>query len=145
MQEKNEADRLCSLIFDEMSLTPQVNYNVQKDCFEDFAHNNKNKFPDHALVFRIKGLRQHFKQPIAYYFVADLNKIELKNLIIEVVKDAQSAGLQIINTVCDQSTVNVGAIADLVSETKAKYLRRGKERRYDHIIINGAKIVGTFI
>ncbi|CAG4972030.1 unnamed protein product [Colias eurytheme] len=144
LSEKNENDRLCSLMFDEMSLTPQVNYNCQKDSFEGFAFNKLGHFADHALVFMIKGVKQNFKQPIAYYFTSRLNKTELKNIITTVIQYAQDSGLIIVNTVCDQSTVNVGAITELVTETKAKYLRRGKEWRYDHMSIDRKKIVPLF-
>lgn len=65
-------DRLSSLIFDEMSLTPQIFYDAHKDKFDGFATNQNNKFADHVLVFMVKGLKKNFKQPIAYYFTTGL-------------------------------------------------------------------------
>ncbi|CAG4981338.1 unnamed protein product [Colias eurytheme] len=142
--EKPKPFRLCSLIFDEMSLTPHVNYNVQRDIFEGFASNQIEKFADQALVFMIKGLKEHFKQPIAYYYTNCLNKQELKGLIKTVVQHAQDAGLIIANTVCDQSTINVGAITELVNETRVKYLRLNKEWRYDMFCVNGKNIIPLY-
>lgn len=144
MSEKDDNDRLCSLIFDEMSLTPQVNYNAQQDVLEGFAFNKHNKIADHVLVFMVKGIKQNFKQPIAFYYTTGLNKVELKNIIIDVIKHAQRSGLKIINTVCDQCTVNVGAITGLINVTKAKYLRQQKEWRYDHFVIHGKIIIPIF-
>lgn len=142
--EKDTTDKLCSLAFDEMSLTTQINYNAQKDTLEGFASNNESKFADHALVFMVKGIKQNFKQPIAYYFTSCLNKFELKKLVKTVIRHAQDSGLIIINTVCDQSTVNVSAINELVEEKKAKYLRLGKEWRYDCFSVRGRTIIPLF-
>lgn len=66
--------------------------------------------------------------------------MELKKILIEVVKYSQDSGLVILNTVCDQSTVNVRTITELINDTKGKYLRRGKEWRQHEIDINGKNI-----
>lgn len=142
--QKDTRDKLCSLAFDEMSVTPQINYDVNKDTLEGFASNNENQFANHALVFMIKGIQQNFKQPIAYYFTNCLKKTELKKLIKTVIRHAQDAGLIIVDTVCDQSTVNVSAINELVDDTKRAYLRTGREWRYDSFSVNGRKIIPLF-
>lgn len=142
--EKDASDRLCSLMFDEMSLSPQIFYNKQKDTFEGFANSGDVRFADHALVFMIKGLKQNFKQPVAYYFTNGLQKIELKKLIKCVVSELQKSGLIIINSVCDQSSVNVSTITELVNDTRASYLRLGKEWRHDFFSINGQNIIPLY-
>ncbi|CAH2088467.1 unnamed protein product [Euphydryas editha] len=75
--DKDISDRLCSLIFDEMAITPQIHYNTQKDVLQGFDEEGK-KFANHVLVFMIKGIKENFKQPIAYYFTNCLNTYELK-------------------------------------------------------------------
>jgi DNA transposase THAP9 len=144
IREKSPADRICSLIFDEMSLSPQITYNAQKDAFEGFATSRENEIADHALVFMIKGVKQNFKQPIAYYFTNGLNKYELKHYIKCVIKHAQDAGLIILNTVCDQSAVNVAAITDLINETKCLYFKNGKEWRHDLFRVNGRSVIPIY-
>lgn len=144
LQHKDTSDRLCSLIFDEMSITPQINYNVHKDQLEGFASNQENKFSDHVLVFMVKGIKRSFKQPIAYYFTNSLNKIELKTIIKTVIQQCIKSGLIIVCTVCDQSQTNVGAITELVNDTKASFLRQQKEWRSDLIRINGQNIIPLF-
>ncbi|CAK1579730.1 unnamed protein product [Parnassius mnemosyne] len=117
-------DKLCTVIFDEMSITPQIQYDSSKDELKGFASHGKNQIANHALVFMIKGIRRQYKQPVAYYFTNSLNKFELKTIIKEVV-NVQKSELVVLATVCDQSTVNVGAIEKLIKETKANYLRKG--------------------
>ncbi|CAG4938594.1 unnamed protein product [Colias eurytheme] len=141
---RDREDRLCSLMFDEMSITPQINYNSHRDSLEGFACNKENKIADHVLVFMVKGLKRNFKQPIAYYFTNCLNRYELKPLIKSVIGHAQESGLIITNTVCDQSAVNVGAIRDLVNETKQIYLRNEKEWQCDFFYVNSKKIIPLY-
>lgn len=75
MSDKEVPDRLCSLIFDEISINPQIFYAVHKDQLEGFTtSDSKNVFADHVLVFMVKGVKNNFKQPIAYYFTNSLTK-----------------------------------------------------------------------
>lgn len=77
MNTKEVPDRLCSLIFDEMSINPQIFYAAHKDQLEGFTSgNSKNVFADHVLVFMVKGIKNNFKQPIAYYFTNGLTKLD---------------------------------------------------------------------
>ena len=127
-----------------MSLTPQIFFNKAKDKIEGFVTSQNNKFADHALVFMIKGLKQNFKQPVAYYFTSGLQKIELKSLIKSVVSEVQKSGLIILNTVCDQSPINVSTITELVSDSKQSFLRLGKEWRHDIFSLNGQEIIPLY-
>lgn len=61
-----------------------------------------------------------------------------------VIKHAQDSGLVVINTVCDQSTVNVSAVTELVKETKPNYLRQEKEWRHNLFRLNGQNIIPIF-
>ncbi|XP_060807395.1 uncharacterized protein LOC106135789 [Amyelois transitella] len=88
--------------------------------------------------------KESVKQPVAYYFTTKLNKLELKTVIKEVIINCQNAGLIVINTVCDQSTVNVSAISDMVSDTKALFLKNGKEWRHDVIRVNKRNIIPLY-
>ncbi|RVE41218.1 hypothetical protein evm_014131, partial [Chilo suppressalis] len=144
LEGKDEADRLCSVIFDEMSLTPFVSYNARKDSFEGFATNKDNLFSNHVLVFMVKGIKRNFKQPLAYYYTNSLQKNELKNIIKDMISHIMQTGLIVVNTVCDQSTVNVGAITELINETKALFLRKNKEWRHEIFRVCGKNIIPLY-
>ncbi|CAG4951436.1 unnamed protein product [Parnassius apollo] len=133
-------DKLCTVIFDEMSITPEINYDSSKDELKGFASHGKNLIANHALVFMIKGIRSQYKQPVAYYFTNSLNKFELKTIIKEVIKNVKKSGLIVLATVCDQSTVNVGAIEELIKETKANYSRKGNNVAHNFFEHNGKKL-----
>ncbi|XP_052740311.1 uncharacterized protein LOC128198019 isoform X2 [Bicyclus anynana] len=139
VKELSPEDRLVTLMFDEMAIMPHIEYNVSKDKLQGFAFNSKT-FADHVLVFMVKGIKKKFKQPVAYYFTSCLNKYKLEELIKKVIKYVQGTGLNIIATVCDQNTINVGAINALINNTKEKYIRENKEWRDDFIQIGNNKI-----
>lgn len=142
----NEDDRLCTLIFDEMSVSPHIQYNSSTDEFKGFSDSDTKEFKiaNHALVFMVKGIKKSFKQPVAYYFTQSLKTVELKNIIKEVVRHVNRTGLKVLCTVCDQGTSNVSAINSLVADTKKKYLRKGKEWRHEFFDIDGHKIIPLY-
>lgn len=140
-------DRLCTLIFDEMSITPQLHYNIYTDDLVGFENYGKEKtanFANHVLVFMVKGVKRNFKQPVAYYFTQTLKTTKLKEIINEVITNVQATGLKIIATVCDQSSTNVSAINNLIAEAKQTYLQVGKEWRKDIILINNNEIIPLY-
>lgn len=140
-------NRLVTLIFDEMSLTPNLQYNANDDDIEGFEDNGtekSTKLADHALVFMIKSIKENYKQPVAYYYTKNMKTLDLKKTIKNVIDCVQKTGLVVIATVCDQCTTNVSAINSLIEDTKAEYIRAGKEWRSDIFEINSKKIVPLF-
>lgn len=140
----NIQDKLCTLMFDEMALTPQVHYDRINDKLRGFTDFENKKIANHVLVFMIKGVKANYKQPVAYYFTNSISKIQLKSLIIEVIKKLQTTGLTVLCTVCDQGTANVGAINELVQESKKDFLKKGKTWRHDFFEVNNKQIIPLF-
>ncbi|KAI5634062.1 transposase protein domain-containing protein [Phthorimaea operculella] len=99
-------DRLCIVLFDEMSLKPNVTYNDRKDRVTGFVTNGedtKPEFADHAQVFMVRGLMKNYKQPVAYTFSQAATKgAELAMQLKTVITDLQAAGVIVVATVCDQ-------------------------------------------
>ncbi|RVE48289.1 hypothetical protein evm_007040 [Chilo suppressalis] len=144
VQKMNLEDKLCILMFDEMSLSPQVHYDRVNDKLKGFTDFDNNQIADHVLVFMIKGVKANYKQPVAYYFTNSINKWILKNLIAEVIKKLQETGLTVLCTVCDQGAANVGAINELIQDSKTKYFRAGKAWRHDFFEVNKKQIIPLF-
>lgn len=62
--------KYCSLIFDEIALQSNLQYNLKEDCIdglEDFGDIQNPVLADHANVFMIKGIFCSWKQPIAFF------------------------------------------------------------------------------
>ncbi|RVE48500.1 hypothetical protein evm_006811 [Chilo suppressalis] len=81
-----------------------------------------------SLHTEIKRLRKRGK--LLKERIANAEKIS-KNMCFQ-----QVSGLVIVNTVCDQSTVNVGAITEIINESKETFLRQGKEWRHEDRLEN---------
>lgn len=65
------AHRYCTLVFDEMVITPSVNLDRKKDFINGLSDNGverKKTFCDHALVIMVRGVIKKYKQPIAYTY-----------------------------------------------------------------------------
>lgn len=144
-----EEKKMVNLLFDEVSLSPGVQYNSKTDAivgFEDLGAEKKTKkIADHALVFMIKGIKGKTKQPVCFTFCqSTTKKYDLKSLLIEVVKELRKTGLKVICTICDQATTNVSVIRSLQDDTKIKYLQQNKQYNSKAFEIDDLKIYPLF-
>ncbi|RVE39984.1 hypothetical protein evm_015366, partial [Chilo suppressalis] len=100
--------KLCSLVFDEVALTPRLIYNENKDKingFVEIGEERKQKFADHALVFMVRGICSSWRQSIAYYFCAGtVSAAELQNILKQIIPRIFETGLVLLALVCDQGS-----------------------------------------
>ena len=62
-------DKVCILMWDEVSLKLNVQYCVEKDelvGLEDWGTNRTAKYADHALVFMLRGIKTGWKIPVQF-------------------------------------------------------------------------------
>lgn len=143
-----EEEKLCVLLFDEVSLKAQITYNERKDKVTGFVDNGKERLPefaDHAQVFMVRGLVTNYKQPVAYTFAASATKgPELAVQIKQVITELQQAGFIVMATVCDQGTNNICALKILQHETRGIYLRRDETPKSNVILINDEEVIPIY-
>lgn len=80
----DEMDKVCTIGWDEMSLTAHLDFDQVKDYidgFEDLSNKRTNNFATHALVFMIRGMKSAYKQPIAYFLTENIDSAELAELV----------------------------------------------------------------
>lgn len=111
------AEKLCALIFDEVSLKKYVTYNVVKDYIEgleDFAdmiNVEEDKPAGYASVFMARGLTKSWKQPFGYVLAGSTIKAkDIAIMIDEAIKTFKSIGLTVKAFVCDQGPNNMAMI-----------------------------------
>lgn len=93
----------------------------------------------------LHGINKRWKQPIFYRFVnGAAPAAEIMNAIKVIVRETRKAGLQIMATICDQGTNNVSAISSLIADTRAHYIRNGKELVESTFEIDEQQIVPLF-
>lgn len=147
-EKMTKEEKLCIIIYDEISLKPHITYTERKDKvigFVDDGEERKPEFADHAQVFMVRGLMKNYKQPLSYTFAASATKgPELAKQIKQIITEIQKAGLTVVASVCDQGSNNRQALRILVNETRGIYLRRGETIKENTILINGQEIIPLF-
>lgn len=128
-------DKVCILMWDEVSIQPSVTYDTRKDIicgFEDWGTNRTNKLADHALVFMLRGLNTGWKIPFSYNFCyKQTNTAQLIRCIKEHIRNINKLGFHVVCTVCDQGSSNVAAIKELLLRTdKIQGLEKRKPSKY---------------
>ncbi|XP_076247801.1 uncharacterized protein LOC143187475 [Calliopsis andreniformis] len=140
-------EKLCVLMWDEMSLMPHVDYDVNEDKiigFEDWGTRRTSRFADHALVFMLRGLHSGWKMPISYNYCDSQTKApQLIQCIKNVVKALKKTGIEVVATVCDQGSSNVAAINTLQADTLRKKWKQGEEHR-DIIEVDGIQLIPLY-
>ena len=73
LQTMSDADRVCCLMFDEMSIRDNLHFNQKLDCIEGFEdcgkHGRTHHRANHALVFMLRGIRKKWKKLVAFYLI----------------------------------------------------------------------------
>lgn len=146
---KNELDKNCVLLFDEISLAAGIQYCQVQDKVvgvEDLGNDRRRfQFAVKAITFMVHGIKRKFKQPVVYYFTkSGMKTSDLVLLLKEVIRAVQAIGLKIIATVCDQAWTNVAAISLLFQETTEYYNRKSEEKRSLGFEIDGQEIVPLY-
>ena len=117
----DDLDKVCVLMWDEVSLKMHLQYCYQKEKiigFEDWGTKRTRKYADHALVFMLRGIKTGWKIPVAYNFCSAQTTYDQLTLCIkEVVRAVTKAGYKIAATVCDQGSSNMRAIKALQKDT----------------------------
>lgn len=114
-------EKVCILMWDEVSIQPQVVYDTRKDIIcglEDWGNNRTTRMADHVLVFMLRGLNSGWKMPVSYNFCyRQTTTAQLIRCIKEHIRVITDIGFHIVCTVCDQGTSNIAAIKELLLRT----------------------------
>jgi hypothetical protein len=105
---KNTREKCCILLFDEMAIKPNLQFNKYEDIVEGFVDNgiNRNcKVADHVAVWMLKSVTTSpsWKQPIAYTFSKGPESWpSIMKIYKNLVRECEAIGLHIVASVCDQ-------------------------------------------
>jgi hypothetical protein len=112
-------DRTCCLMVDEMSIREHLVYDPKSDRivgFEDLGSLGRtNQVANHALVFMLRGLKQQWKQPVAFFFNrGGISSEKLVVLLQDVLTACSECGLIVVATVSEMGTNNVRTCAECI-------------------------------
>ncbi|KAJ4426934.1 hypothetical protein ANN_26733 [Periplaneta americana] len=106
-----ETDKLCCLMWDEMSLKANLCYNSNEDIVDGFERYSSNyssdKIANQGLLFMVRGICSNYKQ-VSGSFLAHSStpRNTLVELIGKAIEKLSSIGLKVVATVCDQGSNN---------------------------------------
>lgn len=118
-------EKICILMFDEISLQPGIYLNAHIndfEGFEDYGDRRSTDIANYAQVYMLKGIASDWKQPISFTFfkgptkVADLVRILKKNI-----QKCLECGFQVVATVSDQGSNNQAAVNFLMKNSVKDY------------------------
>jgi hypothetical protein len=106
-----DSERVCALVFDEISLKTSVSYDCKTDCivgYENFGQlGSTGKLANHALVLMARGLLTKWKQPLAYFLVSNTTSADLlKRIIEQCIGKLSDVGFTTVCIICDQGATN---------------------------------------
>ncbi|KAB0804407.1 hypothetical protein PPYR_01377 [Photinus pyralis] len=141
-------ERKCALVFDEMSISPSLSYNIRADCYDGVEDFGKERFPhlaDHANVFMVKGVYRQWKQALSFTFSnGPVKSLQLKKMIVEIIKECHNIGFEVVATICDQGSANSSAVNLLIKETNEHLLKNGIENKYIGFLVDNKEIVPLY-
>ena len=120
----SEKDKVCFLLWDEVSLQPHLHFADNDDKimgFEDWGNARSNWFDDHALIFMLRGINRNWKIPVSYNFCkACTNAAQLMRRIKELIRAIKASGFKVVATVCDQGQTNAACISKLLEQGRPR-------------------------
>lgn len=124
--------KICSIVFDEVALTPHLTYVEAKGQIKGFKDLGDEQryynYADHALVIMLRGVCSNWKQPIAYYFCeGTTSAAEVRRIWQEVVARVSKTGLIPIALVCDQGTTFRSALKMFRKVTERERYIKGEQ------------------
>ncbi|KAF2900796.1 hypothetical protein ILUMI_05396 [Ignelater luminosus] len=133
-QGREEQRKLITLIFDEISLKEEIHYDASKDKIIGVVDTGKIRTNDKAktaLVCMIKGIVYNFKCVLGYWFLGGQETSpNMKEIVMNCVDAANSAGLIVKALVCDQGPANQGLATKLGITTVKTYFTYQNSKIY---------------
>lgn len=116
-EEKNKRKLLCSLVYDEIHIKQQIywsqnemKYSGFKTSGEESGEDVEKSIAKQAIVFILNGIDTNFEFPIMYDLINELNTIQRKDLIHEIIAAVTKCGIRITNITFDGHSCNVPAL-----------------------------------
>lgn len=130
-----ESEKMCVVLFDEIILKKQLEYNQGQDMiegYEDLANLGRREVAANtALVFYLRGLLFNWKIPLCYFLSkGPVKGYNLEKLILHVLRKLKKIGLHPRAITCDRGSNNRNAILRLGATEELPYFTVDNSRIY---------------
>lgn len=136
----------CVLLFDEIRLTENLEYNVSEDSVCGFVNDESETFPEFAnsaMVWQLQGIHgTPWKQPVAF----TLNRgtcswTDICTYYKKIVRKCINVGIHVVASICDQGGTNIRALSHMIEMSRREAFQRNEELRHNVIMIDDQKVV----
>ncbi|XP_028897912.2 uncharacterized protein LOC105214929 [Zeugodacus cucurbitae] len=105
-------ERICQIIFDEVSIKKDLTYNKVRDVIDGFVDNGEGHresvIGNKCCFFMVKGLVSKWKYIVSYYVAKEgVKSVQLEKLLKNNIDACENIGLNIKSVVCDQGGQNM--------------------------------------
>lgn len=143
--DKNGKKICCSLIFDEMSIKKQIEFDgVRNWGYVDIGvdlNNDNCEAASEALVLMVVSQNSSWKLPIGYFLIKHVSAVEKSNLIIEAIKRLDVIGIFVTTVTCDGPSANFAMFNHLGCCLKTV---DGMKTYFDHPLNKEQKVYAVF-
>lgn len=120
-------DRVCSLLFDEVSINALLQYDAMHDTVIGFADDGINRTPriaNAAFVMVLSGISKSWIQPVAFVLAHSATAPRtIHTLLLDVIPKLQEVGVHIKAVICDQGSNNVAVSTLLKVSPEEPYFK----------------------
>lgn len=117
---QNGEELLVSLVYDEMAIRKQEEYDIHSDTKSglvnfgtDCFNSGEQKYAKEALVFLVAGINKKFKIPVAYFLIAGIKANEKAALIRQIILLISKTGTKVVGLVYDDLVTNISTAREL--------------------------------
>ncbi|XP_017771287.1 PREDICTED: uncharacterized protein LOC108558774 isoform X2 [Nicrophorus vespilloides] len=133
----DEKERTCLLMYDEIPLTPHLDYSLKSDIvlgFEDDGLHRSQEVADVVQVYMMCGIFRKWKIPIAYNFSkSSSDEKRTESFLKEIVTALAEIGFKPIAFLCDNTEANIEVVQNL-----------GKEPNFHSIDIEDTHMISIY-
>jgi len=113
------AEKFCTIMFDEMSIKPQVKFvrQVGRVIGKATLWNRKKHecapLANRLLCFVVTGLSTHYRIPVSYFLTRDLDGAQQLEVLKDTISKLEEIGFKVVRAVCDCISFNVKTFLEL--------------------------------
>lgn len=115
--ESCQSDILFNLVMDEMHIKKQLEFaNNEAWGYVDLGtdvSSDESACATQVLVLMIVAINGHWKMPVAYFLIHNLNGQERANIVVEALCRLHEVGAKVVSITCDGPTVNFSMLTAL--------------------------------
>lgn len=130
----NNTEKFATLIFDEISIKEELQYNEKKDKIIGVVDNGitrKNVTSKSVLVCMARGIAHNWRYVLGYWFLGGSETASnMHKIVMSSIDKASEAGLLIKAVVCDQGPCNQGLARNLGVSTMRTYFKYKDQNIY---------------